>query len=217
MLAAIPAKWQLHTFQTPTKNLRIALLHLSQRKQGHQSLIFPRDVGPSLGALFWEQAKNAIILAFIFIIVLVFLFFREAIVSLAVIQAAFFDVLIAAAFIAFMDMPLSLVTIAPLLMLIGYSVDSDIMLTDRILKRKTGTIYERAKSAFKTGITMTGTTIGAVSSLYLISTAVGIEVLSNISMILLVGLFADLISTWITNVSLVLWAAERKLKKKGRL
>ena len=176
-----------------------------------------REIGPSLGTLFWEQGKNAILMAFSSITILVFLFFRKIMISLAVVQAAFFDVAVAMGFMAFMNVPLSLITIAPLLMLIGYSVDSDIMLTDRIIKRKEGTIYERANGAFKTGITMTGTTIGAIFSLYVISTLTGIETLSIIALILLIGLFADLISTWITNITLVLWTAERKIAKKGRL
>ncbi len=176
-----------------------------------------REIGPSLGTLFWEQGKNAIIMAFSFIIILVFLFFRKPLISLAVVQASFFDVLVGIGFIGLIGEPISLVTIAPLLMLIGYSVDSNIMLTDRVMKRKVGTIYERAEGAFKTGITMTGTTIGSLTSLYIVSTLVGIDVLSTIALILLVGLFADLISTWITNVTLILWNADRIIKKKGRL
>ena len=41
--------------------------------------------------------------------------------------------------------------IAAFLLLIGYSIDSDILLTTKVLKRRMGTLFERVKSAMKTG------------------------------------------------------------------
>lgn len=172
-----------------------------------------QDIGPSLGAFFWEQGKNAILMAFFFIAILVFLFFRETLVSFAVIQAAIFDVIIAVGFMGLANIPLSLSTLAPLLMLIGYSVDSDIMLTERILKRKEGTPEERAAGAFSTGMTMTGTSIGAITALYVVSSLASIDTISTIALILLVGLVGDLFATWITNITLVFMSIERKVKR----
>ena len=45
------------------------------------------------------------------------------------------------------------------LMLIGYSVDTDILLTTRALKKQEGTINERIYGAFKTGIFMNVTAL----------------------------------------------------------
>ena len=171
------------------------------------------DTGPSLGAYFLSQARTAIIIAFILIAVLIFYYFKTPIVSFAVMQSAAFDALFGYAALGIFGIPLSLATIAPLLMLIGYSVDTDIMLTDRMLKRKEGTPAIRARSAIATGLTMTGAAIAAMLSLFIVSSYANITVLAHISLVLVVGLMGDIIATWCTNAPLVLWHLERKTKK----
>ena len=103
------------------------------------------------------------------------------------------------------SIPLSTATIAALLMLIGYSVDTDIMLTTRVLKRKSEGLDERIKDAMKTGITMSVTTIVAMMVLYLVVTFIVpvAETLKNIAAVLLIGLIADLMTTWLTNAGIL--------------
>jgi preprotein translocase subunit SecF len=171
------------------------------------------DIGPSLGAYFLGQARTAIIVAFILIALLILYYFKTPIVSFAVMQSAAFDAVLGYSALAMFGIPLSLATIAPLLMLIGYSVDTDIMLTDRMLKRKEGTPQIRAKSAVSTGLTMTGAAIAAMLSLFIVSSYANITTLSHISLVLVIGLCGDIIATWCTNVVMVLWYLERKAKK----
>lgn len=164
-----------------------------------------RDVGPALGEFFWSQGRTAIIMAFILVSILVFLFFRIFVPSVAVIQAMFFDVLVAAGAMAFFGIPLSLPTIAALLMIIGYSVDTDILLTTRALRSREGTVQQRMWASLKTGLTMTLAAIASVLSIYLVSAAVGMEALSQISAVLFFGLFADIFATWCSNAAIVQW------------
>jgi len=82
--------------------------------------------------------------------------------------SAIADILIAAASMNLTGVQLSLGTVAALLMLIGYSVDTDILLSMRVLKRK-GAVDEKIVGAMGTGLTMTGTTIAAVLSLIIVS------------------------------------------------
>jgi preprotein translocase subunit SecF len=93
-------------------------------------------------------------------------------------------------------------------MIIGYSVDTDILLTTRLLKRKEG-INESLFGAFKTGTTMTLTSIIAVASA-LIAVYSFDSVLNQIFTILLIGLGFDLFNTWITNASIIKWYTEEK-------
>ena len=95
-------------------------------------------------------------------------------------------------------------------MLIGYSVDTDILLSTRLLKRREGTEMERIYGAMKTGLTMAITTIIAVTIALLISQS---EIIRQIMIILLIGLLVDLINTWIQNVGLLRLYLERKAKK----
>lgn len=175
-----------------------------------------QDIGPSLGAFFIGQATTAIIIAFVFITLLVFYYFRNVVVSFATVQSAFVDALLGYAVLGMFGIPLSLVTVAPLLMLIGYSVDTDVMLSDRMIKRKSGTLAGRAAGALKTGLTMSLTGIFVMASLMAVSWYANITVLYQISLILFIGLIGDIVATWCTNAVLILWYLERKEKKESR-
>jgi len=95
------------------------------------------------------------------------------------------------------------------LMLIGYSVDTDILLTTRILKRDEGSLNQRIFKAFKTGITMTLTSLLAIASALIVVKSFSV-VLSQIFTILIIGLGFDILNTWITNVSILKWYVEKK-------
>ena len=125
---------------------------------------------------------------------------------------------------------LSLGAVAALLMLIGYSVDSNILLTSKLVKkdvyRRKLNIDERLLSAKRTGLAMSSTTIGAMIVLFLVSimgfflsSFSQISLLRDISMVLLFGLCADLMNTWLFNASLLrryLLAVEKPKKRRKR-
>ena len=154
---------------------------------------------------FWSDGLKAISFAFLFMAVVVYLVFRSPVPSLAVILAAISDIVMALGFMSLFSIPVSTATIAALLMLIGYSVDTDILLTTRVLKRKVGNIEDRIKEAMKTGITMSLTTIVAMLVLYLVVTYLvpAAILLRDIALVILFGLIADLLTTWLTNVGIL--------------
>jgi len=167
--------------------------------------------GSTLSEAFYKQLIIAIILAFIFMAIVVFIIFRTIVPSTAVIISAFADILMTLALVNFLGMKMSSAGIVAFLMLIGYSVDTDILLTTRILKRQEGELNERLYGAFKTGITMTLTSLLAIFFALIIVNSFSI-VLSQIFMILTIGLSFDLLNTWITNVSILKWYALKKSK-----
>ena len=142
--------------------------------------------------------------------IVVFLYFRTPIPSLAVILAAFSDIVVTVAVVNIMGMKISTAGIAAFLMLIGYSVDTDILLTTRVLKRKEGTEMDRVIGAFKTGIMMTLTALIAVTAALIFTDS---EIIRQIMVILFIGLLADIINTWIQNVGILRLYLERKHKK----
>jgi len=103
---------------------------------------------------------------------------------------------------------LTLGTTAALLMLIGYSVDSDILLTNRVLKRQ-GKLQEKLAGAFHTGIVMTSTTFAAITALFIVSWIGSIQILMEISAVLLIGLLFDVINTWLTNAAILKWYVQK--------
>ncbi len=169
-----------------------------------------QEIGPAIGRTFWNSSIRALILAFIFMASVVFITFKEIAPSTYVVSAAMLDVLYALMGMAIFRIPLSLATMAALLMLVGYSVDTDILLTTRVLKRRNGSLDERVLGAMKTGVTMSGTTIGALSVMVVASWILHIQTLMFIGATLVFGLVGDLISTWLMNAVILKWWVERK-------
>jgi len=168
-------------------------------------------IGSSLGESFFKQTFTALIIAFLLMGVVVFFYFRSIAPSMAVILAAFSDIVVTLAIFNLTGIRLSTAGIAAFLMLIGYSVDTDILLSTRVLKRKEGSVMERIYGAMKTGLTMSGTTISAVGvALFFVES----EVVKQIMIVLFIGLLVDLVMTWIQNVGLIRFYLERKEKHK---
>ncbi len=165
--------------------------------------------GSSLSQNFYKQLRTAIIIAFLLMSIVVFLIFRTFVPSLAVILSAFSDIVMTLALVNLLGMKISAAGIVAFLMLIGYSVDSDILLTTKILKRREGSLNERIFSAFKTGLTMTLTSLAAIIISLLIVISLS-STLTQIFTILTIGLSFDLINTWLANLGILKFYAEKR-------
>jgi len=170
------------------------------------------QIGASFGKTLQEQALLALIISFIGMAIVVFLAFRTLVPAVAVIFCAFTDIAMTAAGMGLVGIELSLPTVAALLMLIGYSVDSDILLTMRVLKRQ-GKLEEKLSGAFQTGIIMTTTTLAAVAAMWIIAFVGQITVIWEIATVLLIGLVLDMMNTWLTNAGIIKWYV---LKRGGK-
>jgi preprotein translocase subunit SecF len=166
-------------------------------------------IDETFGKTLQGQAVIALIFSFIGMAAVVFIAFRTFIPSIAVVTCALADIVGTAAGMTLAGIPLTLPTTAALLMLIGYSVDSDILLTNRVLKRQ-GKLEDKLAGAFRTGIIMTSTTFMAAISLFLVASIAQIEVIRAIALVLIIGLILDVMNTWITNATLLKWYAQRK-------
>jgi len=164
-------------------------------------------IGSSLGASFFKETFTAMILAFIFMGIVVLITFRVLAPSLAVIAAAASDIIVTLAIVNMLGISMSTAGIAAFLMLIGYSVDTDILLSTKVLKQKKGKVMDRVYSSMKTGMTMTITTLGAVSVALFVATS---DTIIQIMTILIIGLLVDIIMTYIQNVAILRIYLERK-------
>jgi len=162
------------------------------------------QVSPSFASDTARTAIFGVALAFLGMSVLVFAMFRSFVPSIAVVASAFSDLVIPVAGMNLLGIQMTLGTIAALLMIIGYSVDSDILLNNSVLRR-TGDFYESVSRAMRTGITMTLTSMAAMIVMAIVATVFGVDLLRNIGVILAVGLCADLMNTYLLNVSLLRW------------
>lgn len=170
-------------------------------------------MGAALGASFFKQAGIALIISFLMMGIVVIAYFRIWIPSLAVILCAFSDIVVTMAIFNLTGMKLSTAGVAAFLMLIGYSIDTDILLTSRVLHRKEGTVMDRIYSSISTGMTMTITTITVVTVALIF---VQSESIRQIMLIVMIGMFVDMIMTWIQNVGILRLYLEKK-ENKGKV
>ena len=166
------------------------------------------QIGETFGKTLQSQAVLALIFSFIGMSVVIFLSFRTFVPAAAVVLSAFADMVMTAAVMNIIGIPLSLGTLAALLMLIGYSVDSDILLTNRVLKRQ-GKLNEKLAGAFHTGIIMTSTTLAAAAAMFVVSWFGAVQIIYEISAVLLIGLLFDIMNTWLTNVGILKWYVQK--------
>ncbi len=170
-------------------------------------------VGASLGESFFRQMIKGVLIAFTLMAVTVFIYFKIIsgkwlwLPALFVVWTAFVDILCTLAVVTLSGMHVSAAGLAAFLMLIGYSVDTDILLTVRALQRNDLKLTERIRSAVRTGVLMSLTAFGAVVAGYFFAES---ETVKQIMFILSVGMIFDIIHTWLTNAGLLRWYLEKK-------
>ncbi|HEY9701458.1 MAG TPA: hypothetical protein V6C58_03390 [Allocoleopsis sp.] len=138
---------------------------------------------------------------------LIYLYVKDSIPSFGIILCAFSDLLFALAIFNIWGHKLSIAGVAAFLMLVGYSIDTDILLSVRVLKRREGSVFSRTIDAMKTGITMSFCALVAALVAYIFTHSV---VIKEIMFILIAGLVGDIIFTWIQNAGILRWHLEKK-------
>ncbi len=164
-------------------------------------------ISPSLSESFFREAMWILFISFILMAAVIFFYFREKVPCFAVVLSAIFDIICTVGVLDMLKVKLSVAGIGALLMLIGYSIDTDILLTNRLVKEPGKEYIRKIYDAFKTGMTMSTTTMVAALIAFLLSTS---QVIKEISLIILIGLLVDIISTWIQNAGLLFWWLEKK-------
>jgi len=170
--------------------------------------------GSSLSQNFYQQLLIALLIAFVLMSIVVFIQFKSFVPSAAVILSALADITMTLVVADILGFKIAGAGIVALLMLIGYSVDTDILLTNKVLRRHGGSINRRIFGSFKTGITMTLIALSTtIISLIIIGSFSSI--LYQIFSIMTIGLCFDILNTWLTNVCIIKWYAIRKNENKS--
>lgn len=157
--------------------------------------------------MFYANSIILYILPVLMFAALIVIYFRDNIPSFAIVLCAVSDVFLALAVFNLMGLKLNTAGVAAFLMLVGYSIDTDILLSVRVLKRKEGSVYDRVIDAMKTGMMMSLVALIAVLTAYFFTSS---AVIKEIMFILAVGLFGDIIFTWIQNAGILRWHLEKK-------
>jgi len=168
------------------------------------TVVQSQAVSPTFGSSSQQLALLGVGGAFLGMSLLVFALFRTFVPSIAVVVSAFSDIVVPVALMNLLGIELSLGTVAALLMLIGYSVDSDILLNNHVLRRSGG-FWESVERAMRTGVTMTVTSIAAMAVMTVVSYIFAIQLMTAIGLVLVMGLVTDLMNTYMLNVTLLRW------------
>lgn len=100
-------------------------------------------------------------------------------------------------------------------MLIGFSLETDCMLTIRVLKRTEDNPVTRAFEAMKTGILMNFCAIGSFGVLIIVSMWLQIPTYYQIGTVAVIGSIVDFMATWLANAIMILWYVERQEKRRA--
>ena len=166
------------------------------------------ETSPKLSQAFFKQLMIAIVFAFLLMGLAVFISFRTPIPSIAVISAALMDVTITLAIVNIIGMDISTAGIVGFLLIIGYSVDTDILLTTWAIKKRDFKLFDRMVHSAKTGLTMTFTAITVMIIGVVFTNSV---VIKEMFTIILIALITDIFTTYLTNAG-ILWAYCKKKK-----
>ncbi len=175
------------------------------------------SVSAAYGSSLLIQSMGAVAFAFLLMSFIIFAFFRTFVPSAAVVASAFSDMTVPIAFMTLVGIEMSLATIPAVLLLIGYSIDSDILLTRNTLTGKRRDFYKNTKTAMRTGVTMTTTSMAAMFVMAVVAHIFNVFVLRDIGLILFVGLGTDLINTYMMNVGILRWHVLKPLPDGGEV
>lgn len=167
-------------------------------------------ISPTLSNAFFKQAMTILVISLVLMSLVIFLYFRQIVPSSAVVLSAIFDIIVTVGILNFMEFKISIAGIGALLMLIGYSIDTDVLLTNRVYREKGENYFEKTFFAFRTGILMSGTTLTAGIAAIILTNS---EVIQEIALIMVIGLLVDFVSTWFQNSGILLWWLEKKDSK----
>ncbi len=168
--------------------------------QVSESAISVEQTQSAFGQAFYASLIQGVIIAFILMGVTIYIVFRRLVPSLLIISTILTNMVVTLAVVSTFGLQLSSAGIAAFLMIIGYAVDTNILLSWNVLKKLDVPMNQRIRIAARTGLAMSATTIAALLVALFITNS---EVISQILIILLVGLSFDLLNTWFFNAELL--------------
>ncbi|MBI4159439.1 hypothetical protein HY500_04265 [Candidatus Woesearchaeota archaeon] len=166
-----------------------------------------RTINAAFASSFYRSLILVLIMSFVLMALTVFISFKTFIPSVAVISAAVIDLTVTLAIVSFLGMKLSAPGITAFLLIIGYSIDTDVLLTTRMIKRSDSTLLKRMMSGIKTGLTMSFATIIAMIAALIFTVN---PVLQEIFTIILIAIIIDIIATYLGNGPMLMWYAKKR-------
>jgi preprotein translocase subunit SecF len=233
-VASLPGDEVVNTYDDPAKRqimVRLPLIEGVEQgtslQQGAQEVerrvreanlgeftVISRDlVGPAVGQDLQRRGIYATLASILAIAVYIGFRFRFSF-AIGAIAATFHDVIVTLAFLTFFGYDLSLVVVAAILTITGYSVNDTIVIFDRVRENMRSMRRESLETVVNTSVNQTlsrtiitaGTTFLSVLALFLF----GGEALEGFAFTMLVGIVSGTYSTVFIASSLAIMLAQQK-------
>ncbi|BCS91297.1 MAG: protein-export membrane protein SecF [Candidatus Micrarchaeota archaeon] len=162
------------------------------------------SVSPEIGSYFLNDFIDILIAAFVMVFIAVYIIFRDILPAFTIVLGALADISIAMSALVIFHLPLGITSLAALLMIIGFSIDTEVLAAIRIIKRHEDTKEIRAFNSMKTGLTMTSSALIAFTSMLVFSIIFNIATYEEIASILIIGLIGDIFTTWFGTTPVIL-------------
>lgn len=175
----------------------------------------PQRMSSVITSLYKEQAEKAMIAAAIVMAIILFIVLRHFTTVGGILSVIGLDLVGIFGGMAILNIPLSLASMAGILLILGYGVNTNILLCTRVLKRVGGTARDRAADAMTTGLVMSTTSATALIALNLITTAPELE---HLSAVIVIGILVDMMNTWLFNSGIIMRHTEKEVRGyRGRI
>lgn len=157
-------------------------------------------VGPELGAAFFTQVFYLLTIAYILIFAANYFIYRKLIIAITIILSSIADIIYIIGATTLLNIPISFAGFTSLLLVIAYTIDTNILLSTKILSEKLEEFYSVYKKTLITGATVSS---GLILSMIIVLLFSNSKLLNNIAIILLIGQIAELINTYLLNAGLI--------------
>lgn len=173
---------------------------LTEMGLGDSPVVSIDPMGPEIADFYRTKALYAAIAALVAMAVILFVALRRVPVVGNILLVVGLDFLGILGAMTILGVDLTRASMAGILLIFGYAVNTNILLSRNILKRKGGTDRDRAGRAMTTGIKMSSTSAAAMVVLNLVATATE---LNQISAVLVIGILVDMLNTWFLNSGMI--------------
>ncbi len=170
------------------------------------------EMGAGITAIFARRAQYSAFIAAVAISIVIFIAFRNFTVIGGILSVVALDLVAIFGIMALVGIPFTHASLAGILLIIGYAIDDNVLLYNRVLKRKGSDVRVRASSAMKTGLTMAFTSGIALLALNIATTS---PALFQISAVMIIGIAADSLNTWFFNAGIIIRHTVKHEKSGG--
>ena len=139
--------------------------------------------------------------------VIIILIFRRRLATATVLITAGMNILGILGLMALFRVALSLSSVIGILITIGYAIDTNALLTSRLLKGAAGDPRENIGETLKTGIIISAVALAIILSINILVTAVQIK---ELTFAIIFGLIINVINTWFLSAAVILRRIEKR-------